>query len=179
MKSMKPLVTLDQADLEVAFQLANSTFERYKNLYGYYNNTPNSHLKGRLGELAVQKYLLGLGVALDPVFRDLTRDKECDIDVVGCRLEVKTWSAVHWLDLGRCIAARQLPALSAKADAIVWCTTSFDGGVEAEIQIEGFSFVDSISSAPRLFTGTELGRKVDNFQVENHRIREIRELPIK
>lgn len=38
------------------------------------------------------------------------------------RLEVKTWRSRHWPEYGRSLAARQLPRVVGKADALIWCT---------------------------------------------------------
>ena len=115
------------ADVQWAAETARSSFERWESQQGYYNNRLNSHFKGKLGEIAVEKFLLDQKLKLDSHFRFADRENLADIVVKikgykkVVRLEVKTWSKNYWQDLGRCIAVDQYPDLKKKADIIVWC----------------------------------------------------------
>jgi hypothetical protein len=158
-------VLLTSKQLDEARVLAIETYEKFKNFPGYYNNKPDSHLKGKLGELAVEQALKNVGIDCDSAFRDVNRDRECDILIEGRRLEVKTWSDAYWLQMGRCIAVGQLPRLKKKADFVVWCSTPYVDGDVAQVRIYGVTPINQIECEPRRLTGPDWGRKVDNFQV--------------
>lgn len=82
---------------------------------GYYSNKFNSHLIGKLGEVAVEKHILKIEYKLDSYFRFPDREKQSDIVVKirkytqVCRLEIKIWSANYWEELGRCVSVDQYP----------------------------------------------------------------------
>lgn len=158
-------ILLTSNQLDEARSLALETYEKFKNSPGYYNNKPDSHLKGKLGELAVEQALINLQIDCDSAFREMSRDRECDIIIGGIRLEVKTWSDAYWIEMGRCIAVGQLPSLKKKADFVVWCSTSYVAGDEAQVRVYGVTAINQIESEPRRLTGPEWGRKVDNYQV--------------
>lgn len=146
--------------------MAIQTYEKFKNFPGYYNNKPDSHLKGKLGEIAVEQALKNFEIKCDPAFREMNRDRECDILIEALRLEVKTWSETYWLQMGRCVAVGQLPSLKKKADFVVWCSTPYVAGNAAQVRIYGVTPINQIEYQPRRLTGPDWGRKVDNYQVE-------------
>ncbi len=108
-------IELPIADVQWAADVARSSFVRWESQQGYYNNRLNSHFKGKLGEIAVENFLLDQKLKLDSHFRFADREKLADIVVKikgykkVIRLEVKTWSSNYWLDLGRCVAVDQYP----------------------------------------------------------------------
>ena len=159
-------ITLTASQVVDAKSLAKATYEKYASLPGYYNTRPDSHLKGKLGELAVEAALMDAHMTIDSAFRDPERDRDSDIIVQSVRLEVKTWSDSYWDSMGRCIAVGQLPTLKRKADFVVWCSTSYKDEEEATIKIYGLTPVDRIEFEPRRVTGPAFGRQVDNYQVE-------------
>jgi hypothetical protein len=159
-------ITLTAAHVVEAKSLARATYEKYASMPGYYNNRPDSHLKGKLGELAVEAALREANTSFDSAFRDPERDRDSDIIVQSARLEVKTWSDLYWDSMGRCIAVGQLPTLKRKADFIVWCSTSYRDEEEALVKIYGVTPVDRVEFEPRRLTGPTHGRQVDNYQVE-------------
>lgn len=173
------LVDLNEGELRIAKALALETFEKFQGFPGFYNNTVDSHLKGKLGEIAVEKYLESLRseVQIDSVFRDTTRDQECDLIAGRLRIEVKTWTRKYWSNLGRCIAAGQLPRLVAKADVIVWCVSEIPTVSACQIEIVGWTRTDEIHLSPRRLTGPAGRRQVDNFQIDEAEIRPIDMLP--
>ncbi|MCE9647092.1 MAG: hypothetical protein K8S20_13910 [Chloroflexi bacterium] len=172
------IVSLGLEDVKWAMESARISIEKWSVREGYYDNRFASHLKGKLGELAVEKFLLEKGFELDSHFRFPERENLCDIVVKirkytnVRRLEIKTWSASYWKDLGRCVSVAQYPDLIKKADLILWCTVDL-----LEIQellkiptpvsasLMGWSVISEISRSPIKSTGTGGMRKVKNHQL--------------
>jgi hypothetical protein len=158
-----------------AKDVALSSFAKWESQQGYYNNRLNSHFKGKLGELAVEKFLLAQKLKLDSHFRYSDREKLADIVVKikgykkVIRLEVKTWSSNYWQDLGRCVAVDQYPDMKKKADMIIWCLVDdkqiFDASAPVKVILAGWSKIDEISKASIKFTGLDNMRKVENYQL--------------
>lgn len=168
-------IELSIADVQWAAETARSSFERWESQQGYYNNRLNSHFKGKLGEIAVEKFLLDQKLKLDSHFRFADRENLADIVVKinrykkVVRLEVKTWSKNYWQDLGRCIAVDQYPDMKKKADMIVWCQVDekqiLDVPAPVKILLAGWSKIEEVVNAPIKLTGLDNMRKVNNFQL--------------
>ena len=164
-----------------AMDAARVSSKRWESKKGHYNNNLNSHFKGKLGELAVESYLLSANLKIDSHFRFAEREKLADIviKVKGYnkvfRIEVKTWSAIYWADLGRCIAKNQLTDLQKKADAVIWCVTDLqemmDTPAPVHVQLTGWSTIDDVAKAPVKFTGMDKMRKVENHQLAESDLR--------
>ncbi len=169
-----------------AAETARASFERWENQQGYYNNRLNSHFKGKLGELAVEKFLLDQKLKLDSHFRFADREKLADlvIKIKGynkiARLEVKTWSHHYWAELGRCIAVDQYPDLKKKADIIIWCLVDekqiLDASAPVKVLLAGWSKIDEVLNAPIKLTGKDNMRKVNNYQLNEADLREMSRL---
>lgn len=174
-------ITLSPADVAWARETAHQSGQRWSAQPGHYTNALRSHFIGKLGELAVEKCLLERGLRLDAHFRHPERESLCDIVVklrgyhALTRLEVKTWSRVHWTDLGRCIAVEQLPALEKKADLVLWCVTDAPGmdddAQPVMVEIVGWSTLDEVRAAPVRWTGTGAMRRVQNYQLDEASLR--------
>jgi hypothetical protein len=168
-------IELSIADVKWAKEVALSSFAKWKSQQGYYNNRLNSHFKGKLGELAVEKFLLDQKLKLDSHFRFSEREKLADIvlKIRGykkvARLEVKTWSSNYWQDLGRCIAVDQYPDLKKKADTIIWCLVDekqiLDATTPVKVILVGWSKIGEILKAPIKHTGLDNMRRVENYQL--------------
>ncbi len=168
-------IELSVADVQWAADTARSSFERWESQQGYYNNRLNSHFKGKLGELAVEKFLLDQKLKLDSHFRFADRENLADIVVKVnrykkvVRLEVKTWSKNYWQDLGRCVAVDQYPDMKKKADMIVWCLVDekqiMDTPAPMKILLAGWSKIEEVVNAPIKLTGLDNMRKVNNYQL--------------
>ncbi len=115
------IITLERDAIQWAVQAADESIARWSSAPGHYRNQWTSHLVGRLGEAAAEQYLQSRGLAGVAHFRFPAREAMGDIELPTLRLDVKTWSAAFWNDLGRCVAVNQLPVLERKADGIVWC----------------------------------------------------------
>ena len=119
-------VTLNRNQIDDAIQLGQTSLSRFAGVPGRYSNTFNSHTLGRFGEIGVASLFEANGYTVLPHYRDLASLKMCDVEVLGSlpysRLEVKTWGAANWQDLGRCIHVGQLAKIQESADAVVWCT---------------------------------------------------------
>ena len=161
--SATPEIELPVPDVQWAAETARASFSRWESQRGYYNNRLNSHFKGKLGELAVERFLLGQKLNLDSHFRFPDRENLADIVVKirgykkVLRIEVKTWSRDYWQELGRCISVDQFPDLKKKAEIVIWCVTYADAIADAstpvKVLLAGWSTMDEISKAPIQFTG--------------------------
>lgn len=179
-------IELPIADVQWAAETARASFVRWQSQRGYYNNRLNSHFKGKLGELAVERFLLNQSLKLDSHFRFADREKLADIVVKirgynkVLRLEVKTWSRDYWQELGRCISIDQFPDLKKKADVVVWCVTDADAISDSpttvKVLLAGWTKMDEISKAPIQFTGLENMRKVKNYQLAESDLHEMSSL---
>jgi len=178
-----PEIELSVADVQWAADTARASFERWESQQGYYNNRLNSHFKGKLGEIAVEKFLLDQKAKLDSHFRFADREKLADIVVKingykkVLRLDVKTWSKNYWQDLGRCIAVDQYPDLKKKADVLVWCVTDASGVLDTpapvKVILAGWSKLDEVLKAPIRLTGFDHMRKVENYQLNETDLHEM------
>jgi len=179
-------IELSIAEVQWAAETARASFERWESQQGYYNNRLNSHFKGKLGELAVEKFLLNQKLKLDSHFRFADREKLADIvvKIKGytkiSRLEVKTWSHHYWTELGRCIAVDQYPDLKKKADIIIWCLVDakqvLNSPAPIKVLLAGWSKMDEVLNAPIKLTGKDNMRKVNNYQLNESDLREMSDL---
>jgi hypothetical protein len=170
-----PEIELHIADVQWAAETARLSIARWEGQRGYYNNRLSSHFKGKLGELAVERFLLDRKLKLDSHFRFADREKLADIVVKirgynkVLRIEVKTWSRNYWQELGRCISVDQFPDLKKKADVVVWCVTDADAIADTpapvKVLLVGWSKMDEVEKAPIQFTGLDNMRKVENYQL--------------
>ncbi len=176
---MPELVPIDDATFAEATALALKTLSVFQQNRGHYNNNMNSHLRGKLGEIACARWVETLGLDCEETFRDLGRMAETDLVIHGdrgCRIDVKTWSDKYWPELGRCVAVNQLAKLQAKSDLIIWCITPEELRSGIRVQLVGWNSLEDIANAPRRLTGPPRGRKVDNFQVDSDCVRNLAEL---
>jgi hypothetical protein len=114
----------------------------------------------------------------------------CDIEIPSAdsssvRLDIKTWSAAFWPDLGRCVAVDQLRVLERKADSILWCILRENTRVPKEVwlarpsvrvSLVGYSTFADIRQAPIKLTGRTGMRQVQNHQLAEKDIRSLDEL---
>ena len=70
----RPEIELPVADVLWATDTARLSLARWEGQRGYYNNCMNSHFKGKLGELAVERFLLDQKLKLDSHFRFADRE---------------------------------------------------------------------------------------------------------
>jgi len=179
----RPEIELPVADVLWATDTARLSLARWEGQRGYYNNRLNSHFKGKLGELAVERFLLDQKLKLDSHFRFADRENLADIVVKirgykkVLRLEIKTWSRDYWQELGRCISVDQFPDLKKKADVVIWCVTDADAigdtPTPVKVLLVGWSTMDEIAKAPIKFTGLNHMRKVENYQLDESDLHEI------
>lgn len=183
-------IFLDASDVRWAVESASTSLARWSGQAGYYPNQFSSHFKGRLGELAVEKYLLQNGRRLDSHFRFVERENLCDLVIKLDnssnlrRVEVKTWDALYWPELGRCISVEQYPNLKKKADVILWCVVAAGAADRQLKQTEGeavlligWSTLLEISSAPIRETGVGKMRKIRNYQLGENDVHTMEEFP--
>ena len=159
--------------------MAEETYRLFANLPGYYDNTPDSHFRGKIGELACAQWAASAGVPCEPIFKDVNRMQEADLhlgDPPAQRIEVKTWNVKYWQDLGRCAAVDQMPKMRVKADVLIWCITPDSIASGTTVEIAGWNTVAEIAQMPKVLTGLVGGRKVHNHQVPVEQVRPLEEL---
>lgn len=127
------------------------------------------------------------GAVFIPHFRFPQRENLCDIQIqqahqMLCRIEVKTWSAEYWPDLGRCIALDQYATLQRKADCVIWGIVEklashappyLRARKQLVITLAGWSTLAEIKLAPLRATGHQEMRKVHNYQLDETALRPI------
>ena len=158
-------IQLTAAEYGLAKDLAEATMKVFGGNRGYYRNTSNSHLIGKLGELAAAKWFEEHGYEVERLFEQVGREQR--------RVEVKTWTAQWWEAWGRCVAVGQLPALANKADFILWTTA--DAASTPTVVLQGWSTVGDVRQAPVLWTGPE-GKQVRNHQLAPSALRPVGQL---
>lgn len=168
---MNPRVALGSVEIDLARQLAGQTLSRYQESSGHYRNTPNSHLIGRLGELACEKWMVERAPT-ESIFRELARENECDILFDRIRVEVKTWQDVFWGKWGRCIAVKQMHSIRKKADVVVWCSTDGILNGQARVELRGWNPISDLDSVTPVWTGPE-GKQVHNYQLSESQLRSV------
>jgi len=146
--SVSVVVPLTEAEIDEAHHLGDLTFAEFRTHHRYPNNLGPSHRKRKLGEVAVEKWARTLGVDVESPFRDLRLAAREDLVVGGVRLEVMTWHAARWPELGRSVTPGHVPVVRRKADAIVWC--ALDGGA---VTLHGWSTPDDVEKAPLTVSG--------------------------
>lgn len=171
------VVRLTREQVLEAHQLATETLAAWQRTgrAGHYPNKIETHFKGKLGELGVEQWSKDAGIWVESPFRDAARQRAHDVTVVDHHLEVKTWDFDGWEAWGRCIRPGQVPALRAKADAVVWCTVEGareePGTVDVLVRIAGWSTIEEIERTPVTTTGPQHNR-LTNHQVAETAIRD-------
>jgi hypothetical protein len=174
-------ISINPEDVRWAAESAKISSEHWSQQVGHYTNSLTSHFKGKLGELAVEKFLLEKGYKLDSHFRFPDRENLSDIVIKirnyseVCRLEIKTWDKRYWSELGRCIAVDQYEKIKKKADQIIWCIVQADdfdslltAPASVNITLMGWSWTADVVNAPIRLTGTDKMRKVENYQLDEN-----------
>jgi hypothetical protein len=180
------LVTLDLSPEQIvhARHLAGASHDQFQfaKARGHYPNARRTHIIGKLGEIGAHAYLCDEGFRCDATYADASRVSQCDIIVNDVlRVEIKTWSACHWHDLGRCIAVKQLEDVKRKCDIVLWCVVSANDldpeqgapGDSCSVRLAGWSEVGDIADAPVRKTGYGNMRKVMNYQLDESDLRDI------
>lgn len=165
-------VVLSPAHKELAKQLADISFARYRNAPGHYHNLLNSHLVGRLGEFAAFTWLRDNG--FNPTINTGTKggDRLADISTDFGRCEVKTWSAKHWDQYGRCVSVSQLASIRKKADFIFWCVADETDTDEPVVHFKGWCSVNVLDKNPATLMGV-ITRQVLNHQLAQEDLHEL------
>jgi hypothetical protein len=169
------VVELTQAEVREAQDMAAATHGRYAGQAGHYRNLARSHLLGKLGEVAVEKWLRSAGLQPDAAYRDPTRDREPDLLLNGDGVEVKTWRPDTWDEWGRCVTPAQASGVARKSRAIVWAVAR-DEADPVTVELVGWSTPEDVVSTDPRPTGPAY-RPVMNHQVEMENLRDLAELP--
>lgn len=155
------VMDLTPTDIGLAVRLADASYQRFAQHNGHYRNMRSSHLVGKLGEVAVDKYFSSLQPRriVQSHYRDPDMEALCDLTFGQTRIEVKTWSAEYWAEWGRCVAVAQMDTVQRKADVIVWCSEQ-----SPTVSIHGWSTPDELARVPAKLTGPA-GHRVLNHQL--------------
>jgi hypothetical protein len=167
-------VRLGATDLVRARELAETSYNKFANSRGYYRNTPNSHIVGKIGEIAAESWLKSAHLPVFSLYDDATQAQSADLEIAGIRIEVKAWTHDWWADWGRCIAVGQLAALREKSDCVLWVSAKVTVD-SALVFFHGWSTVREVEQAPVRWTGPT-GRKVKNHQLNQESLRDAAEL---
>ena len=162
-------IDLTPDELEAARTLAAATFAKYRGRAGHYRNLERSHFLGKVGEIAVEKWLASENLRAEAVYADPARDADSDLVVSGEGIEVKTWRPATWDEWGRCVTPAQAPGIAQKSSAIVW-TVADDEADPVVVEIKGWSTPDDVLATEVRATGPAY-RQVANHQIEPGKIR--------
>ena len=154
---------------EYAENLAQDTFERWKEAKGHYRNLLSSHVIGRYGEMGAYLYFVNRQIDCYPYFSNIEYEGLCDINTKLGRCEVKTWNPDFWNDWGRVVSVAQLPYLEKKADFILWCTASEINSMIL-IQVHGWNLITDMAVRPPIMTGPQ-DKQVENYQLQLEEVR--------
>lgn len=163
-------ISLDPEVTQAAQLLAQHTYERWKAVRIHYTNSPGSHLVGRLGEFAAFLWFKENNFAPIPHFLDFEQERNCDIDTIVGRIEVKTWKEIHWPDLGRAVAVKQYPTICKKADWILFCSVDDIESATPFVTFRGWIEVDAVGTVEPKHTGS---MQIHNYQLEDHHLKDI------
>jgi hypothetical protein len=173
------LVHLDAREVADARALAEATHAKWKTTQGHYRNLSRSHLVGKVGEVAAEKWASQNCVLLEARFRDFEREGDADLllgqRIRTLRVDVKTWSSEYWGQWGRCVAVGQLAALRRKADSILWAYACDLSERAASVYLAGWSTLAEVEAMAPVWTGPN-GREVHNHQVAENQLRGLDEL---
>ena len=153
--------TIQQSDLVLAERLAADSQAKYSSKVAdakspYRQNTLQSHLMGKIGEVAVAqafkmlKQIADWPYVIDEVYLDPIRDAQADLIINSLRIEVKTWRPWDIQAYGYCVAERQALKLHKKADVIVYGSYN---KYTNEYIIHGFNSVGDLRTAETKLTG--------------------------
>jgi hypothetical protein len=167
-------VQLGAEDLLRARGLADASYAKFAAFPGHYRNTPQSHIIGKIGEIAAESWLKADLLPVSSLFDDPALMQAADLEVAGIRIEVKAWNHNWWAPWGRCIAVGQLAALREKSDCVLWVSAKTINE-SAIAYVHGWSTVPEVEQAPIRWTGPE-GREVRNHQLDLDALRDCAKL---
>lgn len=154
-------VALTKAQVVDARRRARVSAQAFAEVTGHYPNTLSRHFTGKLGEIGTETWLGLQGLSVDAVFRNPTRLAEPDLKVGKRGIEVKSWRAHNWAELGRCVDPAQLLWIRTRAVAILWCVVE-EGPQGVEVRVAGWSTPDEVGATKIVATGP-MGKR--NHQV--------------
>lgn len=179
------ILDIPKSAVREAKELAEASAAKYQQLVElkkapYHQNTVHSHFIGKIGEIGAAmafeqlKSLARASVNVDEVFRDSSRDRECDIIINGLRVEVKTWKPYAYDLYGACVSDRQAVKLAKKADAVVYCTFDERSG---QFILQGWNTMEDIENTPAQLTGPA-GKPEKQVLNRKMTVRAMSEIPI-
>jgi hypothetical protein len=161
-------------EVELARGLAEATYERYKGQPGHYRNLRRSHLVGKLGEVAVERWAQSHDIEPDAAYRNADRENEADLIVGDRGIAVKTWRPTTWPEMGRCVTPQQIGGIQKKPKAIVWVVVD-DEVDPIRVEIPGWSTPAEVAATTLRATGP-LYKPIMNHQIDADQLRDPAEL---
>jgi len=171
------IIQLSSDQVNRATRLAEETLALFAEKQGHYTNDLNSHLRGKLGEIAASQVLQEQGYEVKDLWADVKALSQADIVSRAFKADVKTWNRRFWPEFGRCVAVAQLPLLAKKADLVIWCYCAEVVEPSMKVKVVGWNSIEDIENAPKRLTGPTGGRLVQNFQLDDESIRSLDSLP--
>lgn len=164
-------IFLTEKELNLARKLAEDTAS-VKWVGEHYPNTPESHLVGKMGEIAAAKLYYMAGVDIRPMFK-FNRFDTPDIIVNDVGVEVKCWSLHNFARLGRAVTVGQYPKLKERSFIVIWAAVLDTHSVD----LCGWNYISDLSRyTPKPYTQPG-GKVVENYQVPMPEMRRISQLP--
>lgn len=160
---------LTQTTLDAAMASAKDSAAKYQALVRmskapYCNNDVSRHFIGKVGEYGSSQVfeqlqsVFGQQLTIDNVFKDESRDSECDLIVNGLRVEIKTWKPWAFNTYGPCISDRQAKKLNKKCEVVVYAVYDQD---TKHFALRGWNYTKDIDGVKAKLTGTP-GKQVLN-----------------
>jgi hypothetical protein len=138
---------LSNADERRAVALAAELHARFEAMPGRFKNNPSTLRLAKLGEVGAACWLVSRRLKHTEMFSDPARHAESDMIVSGLRVEVRSWSAKHWNEMGRSVDPEQLPMLNRTIDVVLWATLDNASG-STQFEARGWSRLRDIETAP-------------------------------
>lgn len=189
-------ITLTTQEKSDAIALTEKSLAEFAKYHGHYPNKTGTHVVGKLGEIAAERWLKerikNQPKTIMPFFRDeavLSSWGDCDIVAKNeesnkhLKIEVKTWRKVFWQKYGRCVAEKQIGNVLAKGGLILWVVVDGVPQLETleemknalekatvEADVLGFNKVSDFQNVLPVATGPTHNRII-NRQIKSEDVR--------
>ena len=127
-------ITINEHDMEWAYELAKAAYDKYKKdaekkkLVKTRKDDPLSYVVGKLGEVASWRFLEDNGFLPEPCFAKDDKYPDIITAMPHYVIEVKSWQLYQWNaepPLGHSIPINQFSYMLPRCQLIFWCTVDF------------------------------------------------------
>jgi hypothetical protein len=151
---MNPTITFDYPQVLYAYKAAGAKARYFRKLLkktALYPNHPQGHFVGRLGEMAAYRWFKENGLGPKANFH-FERNDLPDIDLYRTkqRVEVKSWRAFQFDELGCAVHLGQFARIMEKADVLVWASVKverYERYDTVDVELAGWNYVDDLQEA--------------------------------